>query len=57
MFHHTERTRTYPCASCGGQLNFDIASQKLRCPNCGNYYDVTAPNTPVRSRELRGAMQ
>jgi DNA-directed RNA polymerase subunit RPC12/RpoP len=57
MFHSTEHTRTYPCASCGGQLNFDIASQKLRCPNCGNYYDVSAPNTPVRSRELRGAMQ
>ncbi|OBK98161.1 hypothetical protein A5645_04210 [Mycobacterium asiaticum] len=57
MFHSTERTRTYPCASCGGQLNFDISSQKLRCPNCGNYYDVTAPNTPVRSRELHSAMQ
>jgi DNA-directed RNA polymerase subunit RPC12/RpoP len=57
MFHSTEHTRTYPCASCGGQLNFDIASQKLRCPNCGNYYDVSAPNTPVRSRELQGAMQ
>jgi DNA-directed RNA polymerase subunit RPC12/RpoP len=57
MFHSTEQTRTYPCASCGGQLNFDIASQKLRCPNCGNYYDVSAPNTPVRSRELQGAMQ
>ncbi|PJE01455.1 MAG: hypothetical protein CK428_31175 [Mycobacterium sp.] len=56
MFHQTEQTRTYPCASCGGQLNFDIASQKLRCPNCGNYYDVTAPNTAVRSRELRTAM-
>jgi DNA-directed RNA polymerase subunit RPC12/RpoP len=57
MFHQTEHTRTYPCASCGGQLNFDIASQKLRCPSCGNYSDITAPNTPVRSRELRGAMQ
>ncbi|HTQ21810.1 hypothetical protein [Mycobacterium sp.] len=57
MFHQTERTRTYPCAACGGQLNFDIGSQKLRCPSCGNYYDIAAPNTPVRSRELRGAMQ
>ena len=57
MFHQTERTRTYPCASCGGQLNFDIASQKLRCPDCGNYYDITAPHSPVKSRELRGAMQ
>jgi DNA-directed RNA polymerase subunit RPC12/RpoP len=57
MVHRTEHTRTYPCASCGGQLNFDIASQKLRCPSCGNYSEVAAPNTPVRSRELRGAMQ
>ncbi|OBJ51706.1 hypothetical protein [Mycobacterium sp. 1423905.2] len=57
MFHQTERTRTYPCAACGGQLNFDIASQKLRCPSCGNYYDITAPNNPVRSRELHSAMQ
>jgi predicted RNA-binding Zn-ribbon protein involved in translation (DUF1610 family) len=57
MFHGTEKTRTYPCESCGGQLNFDIGSQKLRCPNCGNYYDVTAPDTPVRSRELQSAMQ
>jgi predicted RNA-binding Zn-ribbon protein involved in translation (DUF1610 family) len=57
MFHSTEHTRTYPCASCGGQLNFDIASQKLRCPNCGNYYDISAPNTAVRSRELHGAMR
>ena len=57
MLHRTEHTRTYPCASCGGQLNFDIASQKLRCPSCGNYSDITAPNNPVRSRELRGAMQ
>ncbi|WP_309297960.1 hypothetical protein, partial [Mycobacterium kiyosense] len=57
MFHQTERTRTYPCAACGGQLNFDIASQKLRCPNCGNYSEIAAPNTPVRSRELRTAMQ
>nr|WP_231639630.1 hypothetical protein [Mycobacterium sp. Marseille-P9652] len=57
MLHQTEHTRTYPCPSCGGQLNFDIASQKLRCPSCGNYSDVSAPDTPVKSRELRAAMQ
>jgi DNA-directed RNA polymerase subunit RPC12/RpoP len=57
MLHRTEGTRTYPCGACGGQLNFDIASQKLRCPNCGNYYDISAPNTAVRSRELREAMR
>ncbi len=38
--HATEQTRTYPCASCGGQLEFDIAVQRLRCPHCGNEQDI-----------------
>jgi predicted RNA-binding Zn-ribbon protein involved in translation (DUF1610 family) len=57
MVHRTEHTRTFPCGACGGQLNFDIASQKLRCPSCGNYSEITAPNNPVRSRELNEAMR
>ena len=36
----TEQTRTYPCTTCGGQLEFDIALQKLKCPNCGNVQDI-----------------
>ncbi|MGI8983078.1 MAG: hypothetical protein ACR2HM_00865 [Acidimicrobiales bacterium] len=36
----TEATRTYPCGNCGGQLEFDIALQKLKCPNCGNVADI-----------------
>ena len=38
--HKTEETRTYPCTACGGQLEFDIGLQKLRCPNCGNVQDI-----------------
>jgi predicted RNA-binding Zn-ribbon protein involved in translation (DUF1610 family) len=38
--HSTEQTRTYPCTACGGQLEFDIGLQKLRCPNCGNVQDI-----------------
>ena len=38
--HSTEQTRTYPCTTCGGQLEFDIGLQKLRCPNCGNVQDI-----------------
>lgn len=56
MLHRTELTRTYPCSACGGQLGFDIASQKLRCPHCGNYSEITAANVAVRSRELHAAM-
>ena len=56
MLHRTEHTRTYPCSACGGQLQFDIASQKLRCPNCGNYSEIEAPRAPVVARDLREAM-
>ncbi|HEX2048663.1 MAG TPA: hypothetical protein VHF27_12925 [Acidimicrobiales bacterium] len=38
--HVTEQTRTYPCTACGGQLEFDIGLQKLRCPNCGNVQEI-----------------
>jgi predicted RNA-binding Zn-ribbon protein involved in translation (DUF1610 family) len=38
--HVTEDTRTYPCASCGGQLEFGIKEQKLRCPHCGNVQEI-----------------
>jgi len=40
MRHKTEQTRTYPCTTCGGQLEFDIGTQKLRCPDCGNIQDI-----------------
>lgn len=39
-FQITEQTRTYPCRSCGDSLVFDISSQKLRCPSCGNGADI-----------------
>ncbi len=28
------------CPNCGGNPRFDIASQKLLCPNCGSFFDV-----------------
>ncbi|WP_181063577.1 hypothetical protein [Nocardia nova] len=56
MLHRTELTRTYPCPACGGQLVFDIASQQLRCPSCGNYSPLSAPRAPVVARDLRQAM-
>ncbi len=40
IHHKTEETRTYPCTNCGGQLVFDIGTQKLKCPNCGNVQDI-----------------
>jgi len=31
-----DRARTFPCGSCGGELNFDPGVQSLRCPFCGS---------------------
>jgi len=38
--HRTELTRTYPCTSCGGELEFDIAAQDLGCPHCGTHLPI-----------------
>lgn len=54
---HTDATRTFPCSACGGQLVFDIASQKMRCPSCGTYSSIKTPSTRVRSHDLQPAMQ
>ena len=31
---------TYKCASCGGIMQFESASQKLKCLQCGNTKDI-----------------
>jgi DNA-directed RNA polymerase subunit RPC12/RpoP len=40
VHHVTEQTRTYPCRNCGANLEFDIATQKLKCPSCGSVQDI-----------------
>lgn len=57
MFQVTEQTRTYPCAQCGDQLVFDIASQKLACPSCGFQADIdTSALAAPTERDMRGTM-
>ena len=29
----------YQCPNCGGNIKFDIASQKMACANCNSYFD------------------
>ncbi|MCS7459177.1 hypothetical protein N0M98_03395 [Paenibacillus doosanensis] len=31
-----DRTATFPCPGCGGQMQFDTASQTLKCRYCGS---------------------
>ena len=31
-----DTARTYYCQNCGAVMEFDAASQNLKCPSCGN---------------------
>lgn len=56
MHHVTESTRTYPCAACGGELHFDIATQLLKCQHCGNTHELRENDGEVVERDLGGAI-
>ncbi len=57
LLHRTEQTRTYPCAQCGGQLEWDIGAQLLTCPFCGNQQEVAvAEGAEVVEQDLHEAM-
>lgn len=57
MLHGTEQTRTYPCAQCGGQLEFDIRAQLLVCPHCGNRQEIVEDaGRAVVEQDLRRAV-
>ena len=43
--HATEQTRTYPCRQCGGELEWHIGEQLLKCPFCGNEQEVVYDET------------
>ena len=54
MLHSTEQTRTYPCTSCGGDLEFHIGQSRLVCPHCGNQQDIVHdPSHRVADRDFR----
>lgn len=56
--HQTEQTRTYPCTSCGGDLEFDISQQNLTCPHCGNSQDIVEDaGKVVAEQDFRSALQ
>ena len=56
MLHETERTRTYPCRQCGGELVFDIRHQKLTCPHCGNVQDIEESEADVAEQDFHEAL-
>jgi len=55
--HSTEQTRTYPCTACGGELEFDIAAQRLKCPHCGVEQDIIEDaGRVVAEQDLQAAL-
>ena len=32
--------KQYKCPSCGGPINYDIASGQLKCPYCGSKFEI-----------------
>ncbi|WP_040493324.1 hypothetical protein [Ilumatobacter nonamiensis] len=57
MKHVTESSRTYPCRACGGELHFDIASQKLKCQHCGSTHELVEGDGEVVEQDLRAALR
>jgi predicted RNA-binding Zn-ribbon protein involved in translation (DUF1610 family) len=57
MLHVTEQTRTYPCTTCGGELEFHIGQHVLACPHCGNQQQIaTGDDRGVESRDFHQAV-
>ena len=57
LLHSTEQSRTYPCRACGGELEFDIERQLLRCAHCGSEEQIDDDPTRIPvERDLHAAI-
>lgn len=56
LLHRTEQTRTYPCLQCGGELEWHIGQQLLKCPFCGNEQEVLDPDVEVVEQDFQEAV-
>jgi predicted RNA-binding Zn-ribbon protein involved in translation (DUF1610 family) len=48
-----DSTRTFPCGTCGGDLEFHIGQQKLVCPHCGNMQELSQVQGRVEEKDYR----
>ncbi len=46
----------YLCPTCGGNMVFDISSQKLKCPYCNNEMDILEGNAKVKEYDFYAAL-
>ncbi|WP_370324009.1 hypothetical protein [Euzebya sp.] len=57
VIHQTEATRTYPCGTCGANLEFHIGTQRLQCPSCGTAQDLAEVSGTVEEQDLTSALR
>ncbi len=51
-----ESSQVYLCSSCGGNMEFDIKSQKLKCPYCGEETDISGDKSQVKEYDFNDVL-
>ncbi|MFA9399275.1 MAG: hypothetical protein ACERKV_13555 [Clostridiaceae bacterium] len=46
--HVENESQVYMCSNCGGNMEFDIKIQKLKCPYCGNEEEIYDSNKEIK---------
>lgn len=49
--------RTFPCESCGADLEFHIGAQSLKCPYCGFEKELEVSDEQIAERDLEAAFE
>lgn len=52
-----EDSQVYLCSGCGGNMEYDISSQKLKCPYCGIEEDIQSDRTLVKEYDFSEVAQ
>ena len=47
-------SEVYYCENCGGVMEFDVASQALKCPHCGTIREIRTDGQKVEEHRLTG---
>ena len=48
----TVLSEIFYCKNCGGIMEFDAATQSLKCPHCGEEQKIDANRSAVREHKL-----
>ena len=51
-----EVSEVYICSGCGGNMEYDISSQKLKCPYCGTDMDIKEESSLIKEYDFNDIM-